>query len=97
MGQHDGQIVSYTFAILLTFTLAFPLYFVAKELNNCFLKTNKKYDTILITTLLFLMQIVPFLIYLPLSFSNMHWTTTPQNLTYIFIASSFLMPIISYF
>lgn len=96
-GQTANAYISYICAILFMIALLPLVYFIAKELNSCFIKTTKKIDTITIAILIYLIQFIPTIVYIPFSYSSLHWKTSPQMLTYIFIGSSALLPIISYF
>jgi phosphatidate cytidylyltransferase len=97
MGDNVAPYVSFTCAIIFLITLLPLSFLIAKELDNCFLKTQNKKNIFVIAILLYLIQFVPTLVYLPFAYTKLHWSTSPQNLTYIFMAVSFLVPFIGYF
>jgi hypothetical protein len=72
MGETTNQYVSYTCAILFMVTLLPLVYFIAKELNDCFLKTNLKRNTLIIAALIYLIQFVPTIVYIPFTYSSLH-------------------------
>lgn len=97
IGSSTNQYIAYTSAVFFIILLLPIVYLMGKELCSCFLKTNNKQIIITITTLIYLTQLIPTIVYMPFTYSNSHWHTSAWNLTYIFIGSSTLLPIISYF
>lgn len=97
MGKTANLYVSYVCTILFIIALLPLSYLISKELSSCFLKNNKKQNVLIIAFLIYAIQVVPTIVYLPFTHSSLHWHTSPENLTYIFISISLLFPIISYF
>jgi hypothetical protein len=74
-------------------------YYIAKELNSVFLHSNKKTDLILLSVSLYLIQAVPTIIFILPTYNIVYFSLGDDLniLTYIFIGSSSILPIIVYF
>jgi hypothetical protein len=74
-------------------------YYIAKELNNVFLRSQKKIDLIILTTSLYLIQVVPTIIFILPTYNIAYFMLKehPITLSYIYVGSSVFLPIIFYF